>query len=85
MKKLSDKTSRWYGSGAYYVDEIWVKDIGYAPNLKPYYKRCYRGNHKGSRYSYYKKYANRQVRRHKDKIQSGGGYKKVFDYWWTVD
>ena len=83
MKKLS-KISL-YPSGAYYVDEIWVSGEGYVENPKPYYKRYYRANHKGSRYSFYKKYSNRRVRRRKNNTYSGGSYKKCFDYWWTVD
>lgn len=50
-----------------------------------YYKRYYRGNHNGSRYQFYKKYANRVMRRYKEEIHKGGSYKKCFDYWWTVD
>lgn len=50
-----------------------------------YYKKTYRGNHKGNRYSYYKKYSNRKVRRYNGEIHNGSNYKKIFDYWWTVD
>lgn len=50
-----------------------------------YYKRYYRGNHNGNRYQFYKKYANKVVRRYKGEIYKGNGYKKCFDYWWTVD
>lgn len=51
-----------------------------------YYRRTYRGNHKGNRYSFYKKYSNRCVRGYKGKIHSKGNqYRKIFDYWWTVD
>lgn len=32
-----------------------------------------------------KKYANKVVRRYKGEIYKGDGYKKCFDYWWTVD
>ena len=49
-----------------------------------YYRRAYRGNHKNSASFYYKRRANRMVRRYKDKIQKGGSYRKVFDYWWIV-
>ena len=82
MKKLS-KVSM-YPSGAYYVDEIWVEDKGYIENPKPYYKRYYRGNHKGSRFSFYKKHSNRQIRNYEGRIPKGGSYKKCFDYWYTV-
>lgn len=50
-----------------------------------YYKKCYRGNHNGNRYQFYKKYANKVVRRYKGEIHKGNGYKKCFDYWWIVD
>lgn len=83
MKELSKVSS--YPSGAYYVDEIWVKGVGRIENPKPYYKRYYRANHRGSRYSFYKNYANRQVRRYKDNISRGSSYKKCFDYWYTVN
>ena len=82
MKKLSQHSS--FFSGACYLDEVWITGIGYVKNPKPYYKRFYRGNHRGSRFSYYKKYANRQVRKYQDPILTGGAYKKCFDYWWTV-
>lgn len=69
-----------------YADEIWIEGQGWVENLKPYYKRCYRGNHNGNRYSLYKKYANRRVRRYKGEIHNiGNQYRKIFDYWWTVD
>lgn len=50
-----------------------------------YYKKIYRGNHRGNRYKFYKKYANRVVRRYKEEISNGCAYKKCFDYWWTVN
>lgn len=50
-----------------------------------YYKKIYRGNHKGNRYTYFKKHSNRCVRRYKEELHKGGSYKKVFDYWWTVN
>lgn len=33
---------------------------------------------------YYKRYSNRVVRRTKE-IYKGNQYRKVFDYWWTID
>lgn len=55
------------------------------PLEKSYYKRSYMDNHKGGRYSYYKKYANRRVRRYKGEIHNGGSYRKVSEFWWNVD
>ena len=83
--KFLAENCNYYPSPVIYTDEIWVKGYGYIENPKPYYKRLYRDNHKGGRYKYYKKYANRCVRRCKGEIHSGGAYKKIFDYWWTVD
>ena len=33
---------------------------------------------------YYKRYSNRVVR-HTKEIYKGNQYRKVFDYWWTID
>jgi len=75
-----------YPSPAIYTDEIWIKGQGYVKNPKPYYKRCYRGNRKGNRYAFCKKHANRCVRNYKGEIHyKGNQFKKIFDYWWTVD
>ena len=82
LKKLAEVSS--YPSGAYYAEGKWIRDVGYVVNPKPYYKRYYRGNHKGSRFSYYKKHSNRQIRNYKEGIPKGGSYKKCFDYWYTV-
>lgn len=68
-----------------YTDEIWIGRKGYVENPKSYYKRLYRGNHKYNRYTFYKKHANRCVRRCKGEIHSGSMYKKIFDYAYTVD
>ena len=77
---------QYYPSPVIYTDEIWISRQGYIENPKPYYKRYYQGNHKGNRYSFYKKYANRCVRRYKGEIHNKGNqYRKIFDYWWTVD
>lgn len=80
------ENNQYYPSPVTYTDEIYVKGEGWVDNPKPYYKRCYRDNHKGGRYRYYKKYSNRCVRRYKKEIHcKGNQYRKIFDYWWTVD
>ena len=73
-----------YPSPVWYKDEIYIRGYGYIENPKPYYKRLSRDNHKGGRFSYFKNYSNRQVRRYNGELQNGGAYKKVFDYWYTV-
>ena len=84
--KFLAENIQYYPCPVIYTDEIWIEGQGWVENLKSYYKRCYRGNHKGNRYSLYKKYANRRVRRYKGEIHNKGNqYRKIFDYWWTVD
>lgn len=83
--KYLSKTYPSYPPPAMPVDEngCWNFDD---PIGTVYYRRTYRGNHKGNRYSFYKKYSNRCVRRYKGEIHSKGNqYRKIFDYWWTVD
>ena len=76
-KELAKITS--YPSGAYYTG-----DIVYGITKNPYYKRYWRGNHKNSRFAYYKKHFNRVVRRYAGTLTTGGIYKKCFDYWRIV-
>lgn len=46
--------------------------------------RIWKGSHKRSRYWFYKRAANRFVRRTGHRM-TGGQYRKVYDYWWNVD
>lgn len=84
LKFLADNC-RYYPKPVIYTDEIWIKGYGYMPNIKPYYKRQYRGNHKGNRYQWCKKYANRSVRNYEREIAKGAAYKRIYDYWLEVD
>lgn len=85
--KFLAENAKGYPSPAIYTNEIWLRGYGWVENQKPYYKRLYRGsNHRGiNRYKYYKKYANRQVRRYNGELHNGCQYKKVYDYWRSVD
>ena len=86
--KLLARNFKKYGSPVIYNDEIYVWRKGYYIKYpKPYYKRYYRGsNHRAtSRYKLYKKISNRKVRRYRRELHNGSQYKKVFDYWWSVD
>lgn len=65
-----------------YMDEIYIRNQGYIRNPKPYYKKFYYGENCKRRY---KKISNKHVRRYKGEIHSGGMYRKVFDYKWSVD
>ncbi len=86
LRFLADNVHR-YPSPAYYKEEIFLdfwcrKRI---PLRNPRYVRLYRGNHDGNAYQYYKRVANKSVRRYKRGLHNGSQYKKVFDYWWAVD
>jgi len=65
-----------------FTSEIYIRNHGYIKNPKPYYKKIYYGENCKR---YYKKYANKVVRRYKGEIHNGCSYKKVFDYAWTID
>lgn len=84
LKFLYDNC-KWYPPPVIYEDEICVNRCDYVPNPKPYYKRCYRGNHKGNRYQWCKRYSNRIIRNYGDEIHRGAAYKRLYDYWWIVD
>ena len=71
LRKLASETSYWFGSGAYYDED------------KGRYKRYY--SHGGSGYpKWLRTVANRKVRRAKN-VPQGGGYRRVYDYWWELD
>lgn len=84
-EKYNNKLKRLYDSCRGYPSPVIKYDwINFEDVELPYYKRSYKGNHKGSRYKFYKKHSNKLVRR-SNYISNYGGYKKIFDYWWTVD
>lgn len=66
-------------SGALYMDET-----ADGPLKKSYYRRYWRGCH-NNRFKYWLKVSNRKIRRYKGDVHGGGFYRKIFDYWWTVD
>lgn len=59
-----------------------LKEIhwGVVTDMNGFNQRIYRGK----RSRYLKKKSNKQVRKYKDKIASGAGYRKVFDFWWEL-
>jgi len=83
LKFLENNIHR-YPPPVIYTKEIYKGNHEWGENPKPYYKRFYRGHHKNSDSFYYKKCANRAVRRYKGGMQKGGFYKKCYDYWWFL-
>ena len=78
MKKFAKLCKeRWYSpvypvnSDGHYVDDM--DDMAYI-------KRVWRGN----RSRYLKQQSNKKLRQYKGEIPDGGGYKKVFDFWWEL-
>lgn len=73
-----------YDSPAEIVDEVYV-DGELMPLEKPYVRKTYRSSN-ARRFSYYKKYSNRAVRRYVKRaaIGNGNAYRRVFDYQWEI-
>lgn len=83
LKYLAENISV-YPSPAIYTDEVWVNGRGYVQNLKPYYKRLYRGRGKGMSY-YHKKMSNKKIRRYKGELPKKGNMShRLYDFWWEL-
>lgn len=84
MEKKAKNRYRGYPQGIMWVDEKYVGGK-WVPVKKPFAMRVHRSRH-ATRFSYYKRYSNKMIRRMKNlTLTKGGMYKKVFDYQWTVD
>ena len=79
------RTCTSYPGPAEIIEEVYV-DGELVPVRKPYVRKIYRSSH-AQRYSYYKKYSNRAVRRYSKKsyIGNGNSYRRIFDYQWEID
>lgn len=77
IKRLN-KVSRGYPSPVYYTNRIYIRELGYIENLKPYYRRLYRGK----RSKYLKKQSHRKIRRYKGELHNGWQCHKLYDFWW---
>lgn len=83
LKRIHEGSSG-YPKNVELIEEKYDKNIGWVPIEKPYFKRFYRGNHGSKQSVYYKKVSNRCVRRYKKGLHNGAGYKRLFDYWYTL-
>ena len=77
LASLSKKTVMYGGADC-------VEGEDHQAGKAPYYRRYWRGCH-NNRFRYWLTISNRKVRRYKGEIPKGGAYRKIFDYWWTVD
>lgn len=77
-KRMEIVTRRRYNPFAGYVECDWVDD-----KFQPV------GNHikfpkNSNAQRYYKNQSNRRVRRYKGSLPNGNGYRKLYEYWWTL-
>lgn len=80
LKKLASECTR-YPQPAMYVDQKWIRKVGYSYISKPYYKRL----HREKISSYIKRLANRKVRHYKGELHNGYQHiHKVYDFWWQI-
>ena len=83
MERMA-RTCKSYPGPAEIVDQKYVD--GELVNLdKPYVKKIYKSSN-ANRFSYFKRYSNKAVRRYlkQSYIRSGNSYRKVFDYQWEI-
>ena len=67
---------------AQYANDYAVIDEGFDGKERPL--RRYRSSN-ALRFSFYKTHSNKKVRRYKGEIKNGNYYRRIFDYWWTID
>lgn len=84
LERLAKSEACRYPAGAIWIDERYVGNGKYEPVEKPFAMRTNKSRH-STRYSYFKNYSNRAVRRNNQAMTKGNGYRKVFDYQWAVD
>lgn len=78
LRYLYETVGGYYPTPVRYVDEIWIKGIGYIKNPKPYYQRLYRGK----KSKYLKQLSNRKIRKYKGELHNGYQHvHKIFDWW----
>lgn len=74
--KLDRKISKYrYYPPVYYVDRYWVDGYGLVNNIRPYYRRQY----KGKRHTALKKQSNKIVRRYKGILNNGNLYRHLYN------
>ena len=84
LERMAKFKAKGYPTGAIWVEERYIGDGKWETVEKPFAMRTNKSRH-STRYSYFKNYSNRAVRRSNQIIPKGNGYRKIFDYQWTVD
>lgn len=84
LRQLVLIQERMQGKSAMYGGAV-MEEPGQDAGKKPFYRRYWRSVH-NNRFRYWHKISNRKVRRYQGDIHhTGASYRKVFDYWRTVD
>lgn len=91
LRRMADMPTK-FPAGAVRVSishETGEKDLAHTDDETTYVRRTYATKKAGirNRYGFYKKHSNRKARRY---LLEGWGtaknfYRRIFDYWWTVD
>ena len=84
LRKLASISERMQGKNTMYGGAVLVDGEAGAVGKKAFYRRYWRGGH-NNRFRYWRRVSNRKVRRYKGDVHSGGFYRKISAYWWTVD
>lgn len=84
LRKLASISERMQGKNTMYGGAVLVDRETGTMGKGPFYRRYWRGTH-NNRFRYWRRVSNRKVRRYRGDVHNGGAYRKIFDYWWTVD
>lgn len=84
LRKLASISGRMQGKSAMYGRAVLVDREAEGAGKNLFYRKCWRGCHH-NRFRYWRRVSNRKVRRYRGDVHNGGSYRKIFDYWWTVD
>ena len=84
LRKLASISERMQGKNTMYGGAVLVDGEAGTAGKKTFYRRYWRGGH-NNRFRYWRRVSNRKVRRYRGDVHNGGAYRKIFDYWWTVD
>ena len=76
LERLAKSESCRYPAGAVWVDEMLDENGDWVPRDKPFAMKTNKSRH-STRYSYFKNYSNRAVRRNKYYTSKGNGYRKI--------
>lgn len=81
-RKMHRKTIKKYRDGNHWMYGSYLR--GHWEGDEFVFGSCVKHPQRSAR-TFFKRVSNKMVRRSKDLPPKGAGYRKVFDYWWTID